>query len=236
MRRMMAICRKELQMYFFSPVAYAAFAFYFMITGYFFSIQFLQSQIVDVSGIFGNVMMVFLFIIPLLTMRLIADEFRHGTDEMLLTSPASVGEIIMGKFFAALSIQLLLVVLSLIYPLILSRFGPIDHPIMWLSYLSVFLLGAAMMSVGLFASTFTSHQMIAGISGFALILLFWLIDDAGNILNGKWKDYLKDFSMLQRTSQLNKGVFDLTDVLFFVLFIVLFIFLSMQSLERKRWR
>ncbi|WP_248929490.1 ABC transporter permease subunit [Paenibacillus hamazuiensis] len=237
MRRMMAVCRKELQMYFYSPVAYAAFAFFFLIAGYFFSANFLYPpNIIDIRPTIGTITFIYLFIIPLLTMRLVSDELRQGTDELLLTSPVSIGEIVIGKYLAALAVQLLLVVGSLLYPLIMSRFGPIDQPTLWLSYLSMFLLGAAMMAIGLFASSLTAHQMVAGIAGFAILLVFWTIDWLGDSVGGKIKDYLGQFSIVSRVGDLQKGVLDFSDVIFYVTLAIVFLVLSIQVLERKRWR
>ncbi|WP_426450562.1 ABC transporter permease subunit [Paenibacillus sp. S-38] len=237
MRRMMAMTKKELQHYFYSPIAYAAFAFFFLIAGYFFSANFLYPPYyVDVRPIFGSTTFVFLFIIPLLTMRLVSDELRQGTDELLLTSPVSLTEIVFGKYLAALVVQLLLVVGSLIYPLILSAFGELDQPVLWMSYLAMFLMGAAMMAVGLFASSLSSHQMVSGIIGFAILLLFWTIEWLGDTVGGKIKDYLGLFSIVGRTNDLQKGVLDFSDVLFYVTLIAVFLLLSIQVLERKRWR
>jgi len=236
MRRMLAICRKELQMYFYSPTAYVAFAFYFLISGYFFSVSFIGYMTTDVRLLFGNIMVVYLFVIPLLTMRLVSDELRQGTDELLLTSPASITEIIGGKFLAALTVQLTLVVVSLIYPWIMSAYGPIDQPVLWLSYLSLFLLGATMMAIGLFASTLSAHQMVSGIVAFAMLLILWMIDWLGDSILVSARDALQKFSIVGRTSNLQKGVFDLPDVFFYVTLIVVFLVLSVQVLERKRWR
>lgn len=237
MRRTLAMARKELQLYFYSPIAYAAFAFFFVIAGYFFSANFLYPPyIVDVRPVFGTITFVFLFIIPLLTMRLVSDELRQGTDELLLTSPASITEIVVGKYIAAIVVQLLLVAGSLIYPLILSVYGDLDLPVMWLSFLAMFLMGAAMMAVGLFASSLSAHQMVSGIAGFAILLLFWTIEWLGDSVGGKIKDYLGIFSIVGRAGDLQKGVLDFADVIFYVTFIAVFIVLSIQVLERKRWR
>jgi ABC-2 type transport system permease protein len=238
MRRMWAICSKELQMYFYSPVAYVAFAFYVVLSSFFFYVNFVTAQpaIVDVRGVVGNTTFVFLFIIPLLTMRLIADEFRQGTDELLLTSPAGIGEIVVGKYLAALVVQFLLVVISLIYPLIMSGFGKLDQPILWLSYLSMFLLGASMMAIGLFASSLTSNQMVAGIAGFVILLILWLVDWLSDAFGGKLKEWIGQFSLNSHTSNLQKGVLHGGDILFYVTLAAVFIVLSIQVLERKRWR
>lgn len=236
MRRTWAVCRKELQMYFYSPVAYVAFAFYFLIIGFFFANDFLYSMVVDVRPIFGNMSFMYLFMIPLLTMRLVSDELRQGTDELLLTSPASLTEIIFGKYAAAVIVHLTMVVLSLLYPLIMGSFGPLDQPVMWLSYLSLFLLGAAMMAVGLLASTLSSHQMVSGIAAFAILILLWVIDWLGYTAFPSGKDFFKQFSIVTRTTNLQKGVLDLPDVLFYITFVLVFLALSIQALERKRWK
>lgn len=237
MRRTWAVSKKELQLYFYSPTAYAAFAFFFLIAGYFFSANFLYPpNIVDIRPVVGNVSFIYLFIIPLLTMRFVSDELRQGTDELLLTSPASITEIVVGKYVSALIVQLLLVVGTLLYPLILSKYGTLDQPILWLSFLSMFLLGAAMMAIGLFASSLSAHQMVSGISAFAILLLFWTIEWLGDSVGGKIKDYLGLFSIIGRASNLQKGVLNFADVIFYVTLALVFVALSIQVLERKRWR
>jgi ABC-2 type transport system permease protein len=233
---MWAICRKELQMYFYSPVAYVAFAFYFVLAGFFFANDFLYSMTVDIRPMQSNMMLFYLFVIPLLSMRLVSDELRQGTDELLLTSPANITEIIMGKYLAGVCVHLLMVVFSLLYPAIMGTYGDLDQPVLWLSYLGLFLLGASMMAVGLFCSTLSAHQMIAGIAAFAMLLILWMIDWLGYSMFSSGRDFFEQFSIVQRLGNLQKGIFDLPDVLFYVTLIGLFIILSIQMLGRKRWR
>ncbi|UUZ86467.1 ABC transporter permease subunit [Paenibacillus sp. P26] len=171
-----------------------------------------------------------------MTMRLVSDELRQGTDESLLTSPAGITEIVVGKYLSALIVQIMLVVGRLLYPLILSAYGKLDQPVLWLSYLSMFLMGAAMMAIGLFASSLSAHQMVSGISAFAILLVFWTIDWLGDTVGGKFKDYLGLFSIIGRASNLQKGVLNFADVIFYVTLIIVFVVLSIQVLERKRWR
>lgn len=236
MHKIGALCRKELQLYFYSPTAYVAFAFYFAVSGFMFSLDFLSYPVVDIRAFLGNIMIIYLFTVPLLTMRLVSDELRQGTDELLLTSPASIWDIIFGKYLAALVVQFLLVAGSLIYPLIMSYFGDLDKPVLWLTYLSLFLLGAAMMAVGLFASTLTAHQMVAGIMGFAMLICLWMIDWVGESLFYSARDWFGMFSIVGRMENMMKGVLDGADILFYVTLIAVFIVLSRQTLERKRWR
>jgi ABC-2 type transport system permease protein len=238
MRRIWAICSKELQMYFFSPVAYVAFAFYVLLSSFFFYINFVAGQppIVDARSIVGNTTFIYLFIIPLLTMRLVADEFRQGTDELLLTSPAGISEIVLGKYLSALIVQVGLVAISLVYPLIMSSFGTLDMPVTWLSYLSMFLLGCAMMAIGLFASSLSNNQMVAGITGFVILLLLWLLDWVSSTMTGTLKDYVGQFSLTSHLNNLQKGVFHGGDILFYITLTAVFLVLCIQVLERKRWR
>lgn len=238
MRRMFAICSKELQAYFYSPVMYVAFAFYALITGIMFYLNFvaIQPSIVDVRITLGDMMFVYLFIIPLLTMRLMADEFRQGTDEMLLTSSASLGEIVLGKYMAAMAINILLIVFSFIYAMIMSLYGTLDQPTLWLSYLAVFLLGGAMMAIGLFASSLSNNQMVGGIISFVLLLLLWLLDVIASAFSGSLHDLIAQFSLSSRTINLQRGILHGPDIIYYVGITGLFLLLSIQVLLRKRWR
>lgn len=236
MRSMWAIARKELQLYFYSPVVYTAFAFYFLIASWLFTSNFLWDFTIDVRPITSSISFVFLLIAPLLTMRLVSDELRHGTDELLLTSPASITQIVTGKYIAAVVVQFILVLGSLIYPLILSFYGDLDQASLWLSYLSLFLIGSTMMAVGLFASSLTAHQMVAGITAFGILLVLWTIEWMGDTVGGKVKDYLGTFSITNRVLDMQKGILDISDILFYVTLSAVFIVLSIQVLERKRWK
>jgi ABC-2 type transport system permease protein len=145
-------------------------------------------------------------------------------------------EIILGKYAAAITVLFMLVVTSLIYPLIESQYGSLDQPVLWLSYLSMFLLGAAMMAIGLFASSLSANQMVSAIIAFVLLLVLWLVDFIGGSAGGGMKDILTQFSLNSRVANLQKGVLNFSDVLFYVTLAGLFLLLSIQTLERKRWR
>ncbi|MCR8644968.1 ABC transporter permease [Paenibacillus sp. N1-5-1-14] len=238
MRKTWAICRKELQSFFYSPVAYVAFAFYALLSSVMFYMNFvgMQPSIIDVRYIVSNTAFIYLFIIPLLTMRLMADEFRQGTDELLLTSPTSLTEIVLGKYAAALVVNTALMAFSFIYALIMAAYGPLDQPVLWLSYLSIFLVGAAMMAVGLFASCLSSNQMVGGIIGLVILLLFWVMDAIGNSFTGKLKDIITQFSLSNRSINLQKGILSGVDIFFYIGLVIVFLVLSIQVVQRKRWR
>ncbi|MDP4098497.1 ABC transporter permease subunit [Paenibacillus sp. P96] len=236
MKRMMAICRKELHAYFWTPASYFILAVYMLISGLFFytSFVFYQPSIVDYRLVLGDTLSLLMFVIPLLTMRLMAEEFRQGTDELLLTSPASAAEIILGKYLAALAMMAVLVLLSLLYPVMMSYFGPLDYNTVFTSALGLFLLGAGMMAVGLFASTLSQHQMVAAVAGIIMLVGLWMLDSFGS--RDKLKEWLEPFSLSARFDGFVKGLLNGADVLFYITLAGLFLLLSIQVVERKRWR
>ncbi|MDO7906976.1 ABC transporter permease subunit [Paenibacillus sp. JX-17] len=240
MRRLLAISKKELQAYLWTPTSYFALAIYMLLTGLLFYNNFVsyQPSILDYRLVLGDTLSMFLFIIPLLTMRLIAEEFRQGTDELLLTSPASVTEIIFGKYLASLAMLLVLILCSLFYPLIMSFFGPVNLTMILTSVIGLFLLGAGMMAIGLFASTLSQHQMIAAVAGFILMLAFWMMDSLGGSSDtgSKLHQWIDPFSLTVRFDSFAKGLLNGSDILYFVTLAGLFILLSIQVVERKRWR
>ena len=237
MNRIMAICGKELRLYFLTPTSYFAFAIYVLMSSFMFYVDFVtyQPSVIDYRLILSDMLFMLLIVVPILTMRLISEEFRQGTDELLLTSPASVTEVVLGKYLAALGVMVMLLVCNLVYPAVMSLFGNLNMLTLWLSLLGVFLMGAAMMAIGLFASALSQHQMVSAVAGFVLLLLFWL---AGSMTsqNEKLSAWVEPFSLPDRITNLTKGVINGPDVIFYVSLAVLFVVLSIQVIERKRWR
>ncbi|NGZ76645.1 ABC transporter permease [Saccharibacillus alkalitolerans] len=237
MNRILAISGKELRLYFLTPTSYFAFAIYILMSSFMFYVDFVtyQPSIIDYRLILSDMLFMLLIVVPILTMRLISEEFRQGTDELLLTSPASVTEVVLGKYLASLGVLLMLLVCNLVYPAIMSLFGNLNMLTLWLSLLGVFLMGASMMAIGLFASALSQHQMVSAVAGFVLLLLFWL---AGSMTsqNETLSAWIQPFSLPDRISNLTKGVINGPDVIFYVSLAVLFVVLSIQVIERKRWR
>jgi len=238
-RRMWAICSKELQSYFLSPTSYFAIAVYVLLSSIMFYVSFVvyQPSILDYRLILGDTLFMLLVVIPLLTMRLMSEELRQGTDELLLTSPVTATEIVIGKYLASLGLLVVLVLCNLIYPLVMSFFGPMNLPLLWLSVLGVFLMGAAMMAVGLFASSLSQHQMVSAVIGFVLLLVLWLMDSfLANSPSSSLQQWLTPFSLSGRITNLIKGVLHGPDILYYITLAALFLILSIQVVERKRWR
>ncbi|MCL6451241.1 MAG: ABC transporter permease subunit [Acetobacteraceae bacterium] len=229
------VYRREMSAYFLSPVAYVVIAVYLVLSGYFFSMILLATHSAEMRGTLGDMSLVFLFVAPVLTMRLLADERRTGTDELLFTSPLSTADIVAGKYLASLSVFLVMLALTGVYPIILMRYGQPDMGTVLSGYLGVFLLGAVFLAVGLFASSLTDNQVVAGMIGFGMLLLLWVLGWAGQSLENWLGRALAALSVLDRFSDFNKGVLDLSNAVFYLSYIAGFCFLTVFFLDRRRW-
>ncbi len=258
MRNIAAIFHKELKTYFTSPIAYVLAAVFLVITGYFFygmTVTFsneclyymqyasryggmpalnLNQQVI--RGMFGLISFISLFIIPMLTMRLYAEEKRSGTMELLMTSPVRITETLLGKFFACFSLYAVIIGLTVLYQIILGVYGHPDWGPVLSGYLGTLLMGAAFIAVGIFASSVTESQIIAVVLGFGALLLFWVIGSASIFTRpgaGKIFSYL---SILTHMLPFQKGVIDTQHILFYLSFIGFFLFLTVKVVESQRWR
>jgi ABC-2 type transport system permease protein len=174
-------------------------------------------------------------ILPFLSIRLISEEMRQGTDELLLTSPASLFEIVFGKYLSVLIVLLTMTTASFIYPLISWQFGSLEWPLLASNYLGFFLLGATILAVGLFASSLFESQIVAGIAALIILFVLWLTDSIAGTLFSEQREIIDEFSLMGRLVDLQRGLLDLTDILFYVLFIAMLLTMTIKIFERKRW-
>lgn len=181
---MIAIFKKELRTYFLTPVGYIFMGFFLLISGFFFAAENLFPANPNFNGMLGTITFVFMILVPILTMRLLAEEARQKTDQLLLTSPLNVTKIVLGKYLAAVTVLLLTVIITFIYPLILSLFGIISLPEIIGGYIGFFLLGSSFIAIGLFVSSFTENQVIAAVVTFSSLLFFWIMDSLQQLLPG----------------------------------------------------
>lgn len=254
MSNVITICRKELKSYFASPIAYllmtmfaVVFGFFFWnVVGYFVSIS-IQSQMtgrsmpMDVNEIIVRPMLmnfsvVGLFLIPLITMRLFAEEKRQGTIELLLTSPVRDWEIILGKWLAAVLLYGLTLGVCCLNFLFLFAHGNPDWKPMLTGILGLVLQAGALLALGTFVSTLTKNQIIAGSVTFAVCLLLWIFEWVGGYETGTWAKVMAYMSVIQHFEPFSKGVIDSKDVIYFASLIFFGLFLSARSLESLRWR
>ena len=255
MRSIAAMYRKELQYYFQSVTAYVMIGLFLALSGYFFysffryynylSYQAAQepgfaAQLNLIDGVMrplmGNVSILLLFALPLLTMRLLAEEKRQGTFELLLTYPLSDFAAIAGKFFAALTVFAAMLAGTLLYPLLLAVYSnPEPGPIVT-GYVGLFLMGCTFIAMGIFFSSLTSSQIVAGAATFGLSLFFLVIGWAAPFVGPKFSKVLAQFSLLEHYESFAKGLIELQDVTYYVFLAGFFIFLTLRSLESTHWR
>jgi ABC-2 type transport system permease protein len=252
MRNVLAIAEKELRSYFASPIAYVIIGFFLLPFGVFFYLylsMFAQSSMgmnqfggaMNVNQqvirfVLQNASVIILFIMPMITMRTYSEEKRSGTIELLLTSPVSDVEIILGKFFGALGLYVVMLLVTLLYMAILFVYGhPEWRPIV-AAYFGLLLMGAAFVSIGLLISSTTNNQIVAGVVTFVVFLLFWIVgwfaDTAGPTL-GPITSYL---SITEHFDDFSKGIIDTKHVLYYLSLITFGLFLTAKSVDTERWR
>lgn len=236
MKAALTIMKKELKLYFYSPLAYVMGLLLLTLSGYFFYIQCIYqgySQVHPFMGIFANTL---LFAAPLMTMKLLAEEKKKGSIELLFSFPVKPSQIVFGKYLAVALVFTLILLITLIYTFILFVMGNPQVGITFSVYLGVFLQGLALLSLGLFISSLTDSQVVAGIGSLGLGLAFFLINMLGSSLYGAWADIVKEISFSAHLSSFFAGVIDLKDLAFFVLIIVLGLVLSTWRLDGEKWR
>jgi ABC-2 type transport system permease protein len=236
MRIALVIARRELLAYFISPIAYMVSAVFLLIAGYLFSLILIQSQQATMEGLFFNIVVVLIFVVPLLTMRLLADEQKTGTIEILLTAPVRDWEVVLGKYLAAMGMFGVMLACTLYFPFILWRVGgtPDWGPILT-GYLGLILLTSAMIAIGTLTSAVTENQIVAAVLGFGILLLLWLIEAAGNIATGS-ATVLTYLSLPAHYNDFARGAINLEDVVYYLSVTIAALFIATRMLETRRYR
>ena len=257
MKNVLTIAGKELRSYFVSPIAYVVLTGFLLLGGWFFwnllarfnfylslyqalrnpeALARLNLNDLVIAPLLHNLSVVLVILVPVITMRSFAEEKKGGTYELLLTSPLSITEIVLGKFFAAFAFVAIMVGLTGVYPLILSLYGNPEVGVIAGGFLGLLLLGTAFVAVGLLTSSFTENQIIAAVSCLvALLLLYvisWPAENAGETVGA----LLKYISVTEHFGEMVKGLIDTRDLVYFGSVIVLALFLTQRSVESIRWR
>lgn len=237
MSTVLAITHRELKSYFTSPIAYVVTALFLLMAGYLFSLILFNTREATLRYLLGNLSVIFLFITPALSMRLLAEEQRSGTIELLLTNPVRDAELVLGKFLASLVMLLVMLSLTLYYPFVIMLFGGnIDQGPLLSGYLGVVLQGAAFLAIGLMASSLTQNQIIAAILSFGILLVLWLSDAFAGFARGPVGEILRYLSVSGHFGDFPRGVISTTDLVYFASLIVAALFLTVVSLQTRRWR
>ena len=233
---MFAIFKRELKAYFKSPLGYVFLAIFYAFSGLFFYIFSLSVGSTDISSVFLMMFIVLMVFVPLLTMRLLSEDKKQKTDQLILTAPVSLLSIVMGKFLAAYAIFAIGVAVMPVYGFVMSTFATVSWLPIWGNTVGLLLLGGIFVSIGLFISSLTENQMIAAIGGFFINLMILLMNTLKSALpNGFLQDVLSSISVYSRYSEITSGIFSLSSLIFFVSVIFIFLFLTVRVLEKRRW-
>ncbi len=237
MRKIWAISGKEVRSYFASPIAYVVMVMFLLTTGFFFAAYVGNTGLAILDGLFSTATIIMLMsVTSLLTMRLLAEEQKLGTIELLLTAPVRDLEVVIGKYLASLAVFVAMLGLTLYYPLLLFWFGDPDAGPIFSGYLGFFLVGASFLAVGLLASSLTSNQIVSAVLAFGLLILVWVMEGAGGLISGAAAEVISYMSLSAHLGDFVKGVIDTRDIVYYLSFIAFFLFLTVRSLETRRWR
>lgn len=246
MRNIMLIASKELRSYLTSPMAYIVVCIFLLLSGLFFVLYLTNTSFNDTSlkgfidplSVFGvqtggNVLILLFAVV--LTMRTLAEEKKLGTWELLLTSPVRDSDIVLGKFLGSMGILITMLVLTLFYPLLLVIFGDPDMGPIWTSYLGLFLLGSTALSVGIFASSLTSNQIVAAVVSGAILFGLWVIGIIASSVPQALQQVLNYISLSYHSAGFEVGIIDTRDIVYYLSITALFLYFSTRSLEASRW-
>lgn len=231
---MAAIFWKEVKSYFYSPMAYILIGLFMLLTSIFFLPNLLYGVGSFTNGL-SNMGFILLFIVPVLTMRLLAEDRKSGTEVLLITSPASITSMVAGKYLAACFVFLIMTVLSFIYPIVLFAFGATFTVDLIGAYIGFILLGMTYIAVGVFASSLTESQVVAVIISYVSLLLMWLSDSLASMVGGFASKILSWFSLLSRYEDFTRGILGLSPVVYYLSFIAVFLFFTVRVIEKRRW-
>ncbi|MGN0180113.1 MAG: Gldg family protein [Monoglobaceae bacterium] len=230
-----AIFTREWRSYFLSPIGYIFSGVFIALCSFFFVNGALMYQSADISVVFSNINIVYLFLVSILTMGLFSSERSRRTDMLLLTAPVSVTKIVTAKYLAAMWVFLTTLILTLIYPIIFRIFGAPPMSEIIGAYVGFILLWGAFIAIGLFISTLTESQMIAAVLTFGILLvIFYMNALAAGIKNPTLQSIVRWFSLMDRYAEFESGVLNLVNVVYYISFIVVFLFLSVQVLCRRK--
>ena len=231
-----AIFRREFGAYFTSSIAYIFLAVFWIFSGYFFFAGCLAPATTDMSRMFQSMFLIVIFLIPILTMRLFSEEKKQKTEQGLLTAPVSLGEIVFGKYFAALALYTIALLMPCVYALILSGFGVVEWGMVFANFLALFLLGAAFIAVGGLVSALTENQIAAAVLSFIALMVLYMIDVInGYISVGFVNKVLDALSFYRKYYAITCGLFNVSTIVFYVSVAVVFNYLTIRVFERRRW-
>jgi len=253
MRNIAAIAQREVNSYFSSPIAYVLIGFFALLFGWFFYVPlaFFEQQSMQmgmnptqalninqmlVGPTLMNTTVIMLFLFPLITMRTYSEEKRSGTIELLLTSPITDVEIILGKFIGAMLLYIAMLSVTAIHMAILFIYGDPEWKPIVTGYVGLLMMGGCFLSLGLFISSLTKNQIVAAMATFAVFLMLWVINWIGTFVGPTTQAVLAHLSLTEHFDDFAKGVIDTKHVIYYLSFMAFGLFLTAKSVDSERWR
>lgn len=232
---MLAILKREMSNYFTSPIGYIFLAVFYFFAGMFFT-SVLAANTTDITYVFSSLFTVLVFIIPLLTMRSMSEDKKQKTDQLLLTSPLNLSGLVAGKFLAAFLMYCIALAVTVVYSLILAAFAVPEWPVVIGNILGALLLGAALISIGVFISSLTENQLIAAVGSFAVMMFILMIDGFASLVPiPQIASIITSLSFMSRYNDFVTGILNISNILFFISIAVVFNFFTVRVLEKRRW-
>lgn len=231
---MSAIFWKEVKSYFYSPMAYILIGLFTLLTSIFFlpNLMYGQGSFTNNLSTMGFILLV---IVPILTMRILAEDRKNGTEVLLITSPASITSMVIGKYLAVCFVFLIMTVISFIYPVVLFAFGGTFTVDLVGGYIGFILLGMTFISIGVFASSLSENQVVSVIVSYVALLIMYLAGSLSSIVGGLAAKILNWFSLMSRYDDFSRGILGLSPVVYYLSFIAVFLFLTTRVIEKRRW-
>lgn len=232
-----AIFKRELSSYFNSAIAYIVMAVFFGFAGLFFTVTCFLSNTSSLSYVFSNMFIIIVYLTPIIAMKSFSEEKRQKTDQALLTSPASLFEIVLGKFLGAFALYAICCVIFFVFGAVIQMFTPANWAVIICTTIGILLLGGALIAIDIFISALTESQVIAAIVGIAVGFIIYMMSNFVSMLSSvEWLSAaLNAISFTNYYQNFTYGILDLRDVVFFLSVIALFLFFTIRVFERKRW-
>ena len=233
---MFAIFRRELRSYFTSPIAYIYIAVFYALASFYFFGTALLSNSTNLSYVFSYLFTISMFLIPILTMRLLSEDKKYKTDQALLTAPISLLSLVLGKYLAALFVYFIGIAITLVFGVIIAAFTPPDWAVIFGHFIGLLLLGAALIAIGTFIASLTENQVIAAVGGFAVGFALMLVEALTSVVQSPLlQSIISGISFTSRYQSFTVGVLNFADVIFFLSVCVVFIFFTVRVFEKRRW-
>lgn len=233
---MTAIYKREISGYFNSAIAYVVLAVFFFFSGFFFYSYCFMRDSANLSYVFGNMFYIIMFIIPVLTMKTFAEEKKQKTDQALLTSPAGLTEIVLGKFLGAMTIYAICCSIFLVYAVVVSFFAQPQWTVILCTLLGILLLGGSLIAINIFISSLTESMVVAAVIGMAAGLVIDTMSYFVSIIPVQWiANAIDKINFLNYYTNFTYGILSAADVIFYLSVTGLFLFFTVRVLERRRW-